>query len=160
MFLKMRAGEKRPKKAFTLIEIMITATVILLLASLAIPGFFRAMQFARDNVAIKNLKVISGALDTYADRNSGKYPPNESVLTSANPPYLTESFCDQTKGGFTYLCDLSPSNYQIAAVYANAVTEIPADGKIGYYVDSSGNVIELNTDVVAGSEGAPPPSEP
>ena len=155
--LKIGTSQKTAKNAFTLTEIMSVVAGIMLIAGVAIPSAFHAMRNARDNGAIQNLRTISLAFSDYAAQNSGKYPNSETQLIFADPPYLSQSYCNQTKGGFTYYCNLDQQAYQIAAVYANMGPVVPSGQKIGYYVDQSGKVVELGTDTVAGSDSAGPP---
>ena len=72
---------KRPRKArskkptsnragFTLVEIMIVAAVIALLAVLAMPGFIRARKRAQAGRVINDLRQIESATEQYALENS------------------------------------------------------------------------------------------
>ena len=46
------------KKAFTIMELMVTLIVVGLLAGLAIPAYFRTVEESRHNEAITNLNII------------------------------------------------------------------------------------------------------
>jgi type IV pilus assembly protein PilA len=61
---------KNRKQGFTLVEIMIVVMIIGLLAAIAIPGFQKAREAAQTNGCINNLRVIEGAMDTYALENN------------------------------------------------------------------------------------------
>jgi prepilin-type N-terminal cleavage/methylation domain-containing protein len=55
-----------PKRAFTLVEIMIVVAIIALLASIAVPGFLRARKRAQAARILNDLRLIDSAIDQYA----------------------------------------------------------------------------------------------
>jgi prepilin-type N-terminal cleavage/methylation domain-containing protein len=76
-----RRSRERPRKArlkgptrscggFTLVEIMIVAAVIALLAVLAMPGFIRARKRAQAGRIINDLRMIESAVDQYSLENN------------------------------------------------------------------------------------------
>jgi len=54
------------KKGFTLIEIVLVATVIAFLVALVVPNAMRARQRSQTNTCITNLKQIAGAKTLWA----------------------------------------------------------------------------------------------
>jgi prepilin-type N-terminal cleavage/methylation domain-containing protein len=82
---------------FTLIELMIVAGLIALLAAIALPSFLRARQRAQNTKFINAMRVISGAFDTYAIENN-RYPADvfRGVVPPGMAPYFDSSF-DFTK---------------------------------------------------------------
>ncbi|HEX2854959.1 MAG TPA: prepilin-type N-terminal cleavage/methylation domain-containing protein [Opitutaceae bacterium] len=71
--------------AFTLVEIMVTMTIVALLASLSMPQVKKATQSARASVVANDLKVFYTAFGTYAQQN-GAYPPEAAV--GVMPPLM------------------------------------------------------------------------
>ncbi|MDP1853345.1 MAG: prepilin-type N-terminal cleavage/methylation domain-containing protein [Candidatus Omnitrophota bacterium] len=69
------------RKAFSLAEIMIAVSIIVLLAAIAIPNLYRAKINSNESAAIMSIRSISTAAQTYrVDR--GRFPLN---LTSLGP---------------------------------------------------------------------------
>ena len=104
-------------KAFTLVEIMIAISVLVLLASIAIPNLLRARLTANDTAAQATLKTISNACESYGAANFGSYPTDITDLTDANPSYLNENYTDgNVRYGYNFSCDtLDESGYSCTA---------------------------------------------
>jgi prepilin-type N-terminal cleavage/methylation domain-containing protein len=60
---------KESTRGFTLIEIMIVVAIIALLASIAVPGFFRARKRSQASRVLNDLRSIDSAVDQYALEN-------------------------------------------------------------------------------------------
>jgi prepilin-type N-terminal cleavage/methylation domain-containing protein len=69
-----RLGSSIPR-GFTLVEIMIVAVIIGLLAALAIPAFQRVRRRSQNSTVVNGLRVFSQTFETYATAN-GKWPGN------------------------------------------------------------------------------------
>ena len=93
---------KRRQNAFTLVELMIVAGLIAILAAIALPSFLRARQRSQNTKFINALRVISGAFDTYAIEHTS-YPPdaNRGIVPPGMAPYFnaTVNFRAQTPIG-------------------------------------------------------------
>jgi general secretion pathway protein G len=77
----------RTQKGFSLLELMIAMFIIIILISVAVPSFQRAMQNARESVLKENLWQMRRAIDQYhADK--GKPPQTLDDLVTAK--YLRE----------------------------------------------------------------------
>lgn len=93
----------RPKKGFTLVEIMIVVAIIGILAAMIIPNFMRARRESRKNTCIANLKQIDGAAQQYCLEN--RQPDSITVDPATDlAPYLKGTLkcptVDQEYGSF------------------------------------------------------------
>ena len=78
---------KRRATGFTLIELMIVISIILILMAVAIPNYQQSVLHARESVLRQDLYVIRSAIDQYT-LDKQKAPQSLQDLTSAN--YLKE----------------------------------------------------------------------
>ncbi|MEO7414094.1 MAG: type II secretion system protein [Opitutaceae bacterium] len=69
---------RKPKAAFTLVEIMIAVVIIGLLASIAMPAFKKIRDSSQDKAVLNNARQLAGAADQYM-METGK----SSVLVTA-----------------------------------------------------------------------------
>ena len=69
-----RSLDARPL-AFTLVELLVTAGVVMLLVGILLPGLGRAREQARKAVCGSNLRQVAAANDLYAMESGGMYCP-------------------------------------------------------------------------------------
>jgi len=55
----------KTKRGFTMIEIMIAIGIVITLAALSIHGLVRARMVANEAAALKNIKVLCAAFESY-----------------------------------------------------------------------------------------------
>src|SRR3569833_1365532 len=82
-----RPMRKKGSRGFTLIELMIVISIILILMAVAIPNYQQSVLHARESVLRQDLYVIRTAIDQYT-LDKQKAPQSLQDLTSAN--YLKE----------------------------------------------------------------------
>lgn len=85
-------GNARKKRAafpqgFTLIELMITLSILALLITIVAPKYFKSVDRARDQVLIHQLATMREAIEQY-HTDKGRYP--ESLDTLVKEKYLKQ----------------------------------------------------------------------
>ena len=65
----------RNNRAFTLVELLISVTLLVILAALALSGVQMARKRAETSKCINNLRQLGVALHLFAAENNGKIPP-------------------------------------------------------------------------------------
>jgi type II secretory pathway pseudopilin PulG len=126
----------------TLAGLMITCSIITLLAVIAIPQLLRSRMAVNESAARVTLKTLSAALETYAAESEQGYPKDLSVLITANPPILNEDYIANSPiQGYIYTCQsLDVSGYSCSAKpYACERT-----GSKNYTITTGGVLIETD----------------
>lgn len=76
------------KKGFTLIEILVVATILVLLAGLMVTSYSTLLKSSRDGKRKADIESIRGALEILRSNNNGTYPAstylNFSVCSGAS----------------------------------------------------------------------------
>ena len=98
-------------RGFTLMELLIVITLIVILAGIAISSYSTSVRRAKEAVLRENLFRMNDALDQYmADK--GKWPPDLSALVTEN--YLRQipkdPITDSTDTWQTQMSEPDPSN--------------------------------------------------
>jgi len=86
---KLTLANKLP--AFTLIEILVVATIIILLTAISVSAFSVANKSARDSRRKTDLETIRQSMVLYKAQNA-KYPGDVSLLSSGTTKYITPPF--------------------------------------------------------------------
>jgi len=85
----------------------VVATIIALLAAIALPGLRRARILANDAFAKTTLGAIARACENYAIANNSRYPLDITALTGASPVYLFRNDCDgAVHNGYIFSCGM------------------------------------------------------
>lgn len=107
----------RDKQARSFVMIMIVIAVSALLLRTGIEQLIKISITQNESNAAATLKLISAALENYAEDNQGIYPTNLSVLTKTSPPYLDKDYIIKSPlKGYSFSCPrLEPSGYSCSA---------------------------------------------
>lgn|SRR5512142_364584 len=90
---------RRTTRGFTLIELMIVISIILILMGVAIPNYQQSVLHAKESVLRQNLKVMRDAIDQYT-LDKEKAPQSLQDLVTAN--YMKEIPKDITGSNDTW----------------------------------------------------------
>lgn len=147
MYLKRVLKESSMRKGFTLVEIMIVVSLVVILVMLAAPGILRSRLIANEGTAIANLKAINNACQLY-HMNNDQYPNSLISLSEATPPYLDSVLASGEKQsyGFAYAIVSNDS----FTVNANPLSTGLLKGRY-FYLDESG-VIRAKSGSAAGAD--------
>jgi type IV pilus assembly protein PilA len=118
----------RNRNGFSLIELLLVVSVILIISAIAVPSYLRSRERANEASAIASLRLINTAAVTYSVTypNLG-YPDQLLTLGGVNPCVATpvqaclvdQVLAQGTKGGYAFAWtgdDLVPSvSYSITA---------------------------------------------
>jgi prepilin-type N-terminal cleavage/methylation domain-containing protein len=75
-----RRAAGSPRRAFSLIELVIVVVIIGIIAAIAIPRMSRGSAGAADNALAQNLAILRNAVDMFQTEHNGAYPtPNGTV---------------------------------------------------------------------------------
>ncbi|HEV3148392.1 MAG TPA: prepilin-type N-terminal cleavage/methylation domain-containing protein [Chthoniobacterales bacterium] len=116
---------------FTLVEIMIVAAVIALLAAICVPGFLRARKRTQATRVLEDLRLIDHAIDQYAvetNKSAGMSPTftDLKVYVKANArlyntgrdifnrrygPFTVDSFPQVPRRTFIALSDVADTDF-------------------------------------------------
>ena len=137
----------QPKKAFTLIELLIVITIIGILAVALIPRLTGGPARARDAQRKADLQQIATALEFSAQDNGGLYPatPSGSCVSSLSlSNYLTTSPSDPSNPTAAMATGFCATGYTYKAMNSRAgymlVSELETNsdtGASGIYLKSS-----------------------
>src|SRR6476646_8857829 len=75
-----------PRRAFTLVELLVVIGIIALLVSILLPTLNRARESARRTKCLSNLRSIGQLVTMYANQNRGQIPIGSSGKTGWTGP--------------------------------------------------------------------------
>ena len=76
-----RSSRSSSNRGFTLIEMLVVMTIIALLLTLAVPRYFRSLDFGREHVQQQNIATLRDAIDKFYG-DLGRYPDTLDELVA------------------------------------------------------------------------------
>lgn len=132
----------QPKRAFTLIELLIVVTIIGILAGMGMVAFLNQQKIARDAQRKADLNIASGALQSYFAVNRA-YPLREADKTHpTTTPALSLScyyFSDSAKASFSLnqnAVQTTYSNWCTAGASSTSVQDWIPELRVGGYLNT------------------------
>lgn len=128
--------ERRNRKGFTLIELMIVIAIIAILAAILVPNFMKARAQGQLTSCKSNVKNIGTACELYSTDNNGQYPDAITALqggTSGDymktipvcPASGTKTQKSGDPGDYTYVVN---GNFSYYGVYCSKADHTKAAG--------------------------------
>lgn len=140
---------KNKKLGFTLVEIIIVVSIVIVAISIAVPNFLRSRVFAYDTAAIANCRTITNACQLYLVNNE-EFPTALSSLVepTSNPPYIDPMLASGTKQGYQFVFNRVDEGHY--TLNANPTSTGLLKGRY-FYTDES-SIIRVNSDSPAGPD--------
>ncbi|GAB3626136.1 type II secretion system protein G [Pandoraea terrae] len=119
----MMPANRRGRRGFTLIELMVVLAIIGSLLTIALPHYFHSIERGKAQVERQNLAVMRDAIDKYYGDN-GEYPQTLNDLVSKR--YLRSIPEDPVSGNADWAIIAPPDNtktgvYDVGPATASAV---------------------------------------
>jgi len=112
------APPQRFRAGFTLVEIMVVIAVIIVIASIGVPGILRQRVNANEAAAVAALKTLSAASVTYRAIHTS-YPSNLSDLYDpAGAQYIDSTLASGTKQGYNFTLSGDADGFNATAIPA------------------------------------------
>jgi len=131
---------RKHRRGFSLIELLIVISIILIIITIAVPKFQRAQMTARQTAAIQAIRAIHTAEVEYQSQY-GRYaasltelgPPASGAPSSAAADLIGNDVTNGEKQGYKFTLTGTQGGYIISAVPVSYGTS----GSVTYYSDQS-----------------------
>lgn len=107
---------------FTLIELMVSISIIAILTALAAISFTTAQKKARDARRTQDMKLLQLAAEQYASQNAGAYMTSTATPWNVAGNTVLESLPIDPKNGSSYILSTSANSYCFCAGMENPAT--------------------------------------
>lgn len=147
----------RPNQTgFTLIELMVVITLVIVIAAIAIPNLMRSRITANEGAAIGAMRTIANAQSQFQAQAVKPFPSGMGQYGTLNdlagltPPLIDPVLATGTRQGYSFL--VTPGGTDGSPTYAANADPIVmnSSGSRGFYVDETA-VIRF---MIGGSAGA------
>jgi prepilin-type N-terminal cleavage/methylation domain-containing protein len=137
----------RSHKGFSLIELLLVVTVILIIAAIAIPNFLRSRMRANETSAVASLRVIDTAAVTYSITYPDLgFPPQLTTLGGANPCsssstqscLIDDLLAQGTKSGYSFVWTGDGATPSVSFTVTGTPQAVGASGQRMFCTDQSG----------------------
>src|SRR5437588_12663189 len=112
------------KDGFSLLELLIVVSIILIIATIAIPSLLRSRHSLHDSLPISQIRTINTAEVTYLSSNQGAYGSLPMLITQG----LLDNRFSGSVSGYNYAVTASTTDHT-----ASATPTSTNCGRFGYY---------------------------
>jgi type IV pilus assembly protein PilA len=142
---------QRRQKGFSLIELLIVVTIILIISAIAIPNLMRSKMSANEAAAIGALKTLTESAVMYSNSYGGFPHSIANLGPSGGGPGASSTAADLidsglatgVKSGYRFTFSVTGSD-AAGNVVSYAVTAVPvtpgSTGQRSFYTDQSGTI--------------------
>ena len=156
--------QHRDSSGFTVVELLIVIAIILIIAAIAIPNFFRARMAANEASAVSACRSITSAEITFNNYYQKGFsstlaqlgPPPSGPSSITNADLIDTVLASGEKSGYEFV--YTPTSLQ-GIIYSNYLvnanpSSLDVTGTRYFFVDSSG-VIRVSTTAPASTSDSP-----
>jgi len=156
--------DAKAEKGFSLVELLIVVTVILIIAAIAIPNYITSKLRANEAGAVENLRNITTANVVYSTTYEIGYSPDLTTLggNSTAPTVTAAGLIDSvlatgSKSGynFSYSVVTTDANGQVTSYVIFAAPQIFGTTGTRYFYTDETAVIRCNSTTQAGPSDPP-----
>lgn len=119
----MNREKTKKRNGFTLVELLVTISILGVLMAIALVSFRGAQVVARDTQRKTELEEIRSALEVYRT-DYGTYPETDNLESELTPDYLPTLPVDPRPADYTYDYDSAGITYTLCA-HLEASTNSP-----------------------------------
>jgi prepilin-type N-terminal cleavage/methylation domain-containing protein len=129
---------RKSKNGFSLIELLIVLTIILIIATLAVPNILDSRKKANETAAISELKTLHTAQVVYTSGHGAFGTIPDLIAKKVLDPRFAG-----TLSGYKFSISVAENNRDYIA---EAVPSSGVNGRYAYYINSDG-IIHYSTDI-------------
>jgi prepilin-type N-terminal cleavage/methylation domain-containing protein len=132
----------REQKGFSLIELLIVVTVIMVISAIAVPNFFRSRLAANEASSVRALRTIGTAETAYAASYGPNYSPDLASLggTSCTVPGASSACLIDDGLAHATSADTARSGFYYTYAVSSTVGYTLRTGSRHFYTNVSGVV--------------------
>ena len=118
-----RAAARKPRRGFSLIELLIVIAIILVIVTIAVPQYNKQMMSAHETAAQQAIQTLH-AVETQYYSQFGRYavslaelgPPASGAEGPAAAGLISKDLSEGKKSGYIFSIAATPTGYAITAV--------------------------------------------
>ncbi len=140
----------RKQKGFSLIELLIVVSIILIISAMAIPNFLRSRLRANEASAVASLRMINTAAITYSITypdmgfpaqlsNLGGASPC-ATATSAQACLIDDTLAQGTKSGYLFVLTGDGAVPSFSFIITGTPQAVGSTGQLMYCTDQTGAI--------------------